>query len=125
MKVHFTRVFAMLAVPIFGVLISAVGCSSADVSDPAVAEEEAAISAEEESVSTEESALEEEEDEATAEGSFALDQARPRRCICYAGPNCRGRILATNVTLRQCKAIPRPRPKSWRCVRPPTRCIDP
>lgn len=146
MKTRLARFFRLVAVPTFGVFLSSIGCSAADVSDhaaadkhtaisaeqepvsaqesapEAVAEEQEAMSAEEESVITDESALE----ESLAEGSLALNQ-RPYRGTCYYGRNCRGGVLARNVTARECGRGPTRMlgGGSWRASKPPgSRCFD-
>jgi hypothetical protein len=72
------------------------------------------MSAEDEPVVTAESALEE---ESVAEGSLALNQPLPRG-TCWYERNCKGRILAENVTAREC-GTRRLAGKSWRRTMPP------
>jgi hypothetical protein len=113
MKTHLAQVFAMVAAPLWGVLIPALGCSATDSSDPAMAEEQEAMSPEGESVVTGESALE----EASEEASSALN---PQLGTCYMGPKCNGTSLRALLTRVQCKEN---RGKSWR-AQGSTQCVS-
>lgn len=106
MKTTITRVFSLLAVPIFGVLVSAVGCSTTDVP------EQVAI---DESTVTQESALVQEE--ATAEESLALT-ATPK---CYKKRNCSGNILSRGSSRKECFRDIGGR--SWRATKS-SKCIN-